>query len=690
MKKLQVVMNSDSINRYGYRFSVGALISGVYDACLMGVPTLTAHDQSRPIGWIFPHSVHIEPGLTRAVGISHIADDANDWKHLEARFNHHYYKTLIEPNHVQIDELRALLTSALQGQERVVISECVSFCESGLAERTFANLFATADKDGLISLKELEPIGSGIYKVGELVVFAHHYFRRSFYRLNSLNYPLLNNLQELASMNSTAKVALDPDMVGLAKSYSGEKLELQYWWGPKFTDNFDNLSLGVTHHEGSESDRAFWGVSSTQFRWGSDGTNYIFEAEELRDTPTVSDYSNLYGCRYVHSIVDKSKGFVEHLDGAVREYTEDKMLGRLDVTLDKAPRDTQYTKLWRIDQLGDVSLWKRLLSDYYRDNYLVGEYLGGVDKEVVHIHENTSRATEKTLIEQFVPYSIQCNQGIRVAISFSNIENYSTDIPLAVIPLDRITTRNGNEPYIESLALELQKILKRTGVHLHIPDDTRFVSFRDFYVNFPLIYVSRQEHFRSVTDVITKIINMWEEQAHDRVVCYRIGLPIASDRVANFSFFGHVKDLKIWLENAHRYPPDDIEALRDWAEQVSTFLRDTYPVADDQPPLFETLMDSGVLSIDRKCVILGNYEVQKTDEEFVYSIAVPEQYKDLAESLCKAGIVPGMGVLIERSKCTKCKEPYESCDCSKLFDQGVAQEILEMLPFPFWTDKPLM
>jgi hypothetical protein len=66
-----------------------------------------------------------------------------------------------------------------------------------------------------------------------------------------------------------------------------------------------------------------------------------------------------------------------------------------------------------------------------------------------------------------------------------------------------------------------------------------------------------------------------------------------------------------------------------------------------------------------------------------------EEEAEKVGKLESIGVVPCMGVLIEKSRCTKCGSDYQRCDCSKTLDDGVAQEIRSMMPLFFWTDRPL-
>ena len=57
------------------------------------------------------------------------------------------------------------------------------------------------------------------------------------------------------------------------------------------------------------------------------------------------------------------------------------------------------------------------------------------------------------------------------------------------------------------------------------------------------------------------------------------------------------------------------------------------------------------------------------------------------DKLIKEKINPSLGFMIRSSRCTGCNLDYKDCDCSKLLDETVSQEILDASPFPFWTDR---
>ena len=171
--KLQVI-NSTEINKYGYRFTIGALTRGAYAECPNGIPMLINHDASRLIGWSWPLAVHIEPGLARLTNIAGMVLDKNDQEDIDKRYHRHLYTSTVEGFEKEIHILKNKLSNFLSGQEKVVNVDCVALVEPDLTKRAFPQLFPSNDKHELISLDKLNPIGPGIFQIGEFIVFAVH------------------------------------------------------------------------------------------------------------------------------------------------------------------------------------------------------------------------------------------------------------------------------------------------------------------------------------------------------------------------------------------------------------------------------------------------------------------------------------------------------------------------------------
>ena len=91
---------------------------------------------------------------------------------------------------------------------------CAASHDKELAVKTFKEIFAQHDKDGLVPLSILKPIAPGVFEKDGLLLFAHPFFRRSLSRFNSLNASFLEVLQSLG-VNPVGIMAVTSLLCGL-------------------------------------------------------------------------------------------------------------------------------------------------------------------------------------------------------------------------------------------------------------------------------------------------------------------------------------------------------------------------------------------------------------------------------------------------------------------------------------------
>lgn len=692
MNQLLGVFNSDAPNLDGSRITPGALTSALLDNFEIGIPNLISHDFRRPIGWSRPVAIHVEPGVTRLFGTSEVAEKDDEIKEIFQSLNAFLSREL-EKHRPEVNMLRNMLSTRLLGKEKALCLGCVAFVEAGLVARLAPKLVSLQDKDGLIPLDSLNPIGPGAFLVDGFVIFAHSFFRRSCTRLNSLNAPFLQQIQTMAKGGIPIRIALDMDTVGLASTYR-PRVELEYWWGPKFNEDLASIQVGVTHHEANEIDRVCHGIAATEFWWQSRDQQHILEAEELRGSPSAIEGSDQYACRYVHTIIEEVTGQLLHFDGAVRAYTEEQMTDRLKVNITDTARKTKYTKLWRLDAPLSISDWKSLLSNYFRDNRLVGEYLGaGPEKSnSVDGHNEPKKLYNQTL-NLLVPYSISAGAGVRISMSF-HVKRSEENESRKILSLDKLVLPTKEIKILESCGIELRKGFQRLGVAVPETPEAKYLTCKDFYSNLPLIlHGERQvtDELNTTIEVLKMLVSAWKKEGHDRVVGYSIEFPVGQKR-ALISVFGHVNDLEDWLANPLSQPPASQNKLVKWADEVSAFLSKRWPIAKDRPPLFETLMTSGILLAKRQLIEPSKLKLDGVDDSgaIVCELTIPDNEAELAKSIEAKELAPAPALFILESKCTKCGKDYKKCSDSKLLDRDVAEGISSMEPaFFFWTDRPL-
>lgn len=394
--KYRIVRIDDNRRKLnGNRLLPSALLD-IVGAVDGGIPHFLAHDYLLVNGWAYPLAMHFQGDLACVLGIAETPETDGERAQLIERLRNRLQERSEGEAAASFAELDGKLSPYLRHGARAINQECVARFQPGLATEVFPDLFAKADKEGLIGHRDLDPICPGVFRVGDLAVFAHRFVRRSMYEWNTLNTPLLTRLQRLArTTDFDVRIALDPDTVGLASAY-GQVVEHAYWWGPHFDDDLASIPLGVTRHEASDLERHLYSVSAVECFWATRDGLHMLEVEELRDRPTAPQRNDpdTYGCRYLHSVVNEESGEVEHLDGAVRIYTEEQFVGRIGTSIDKDEigPNVKDVKLWKVNGGLPVSEWKGLVSDFYRGNMLVGEYLGGKDANLLQIEAGEEEA----------------------------------------------------------------------------------------------------------------------------------------------------------------------------------------------------------------------------------------------------------------------------------------------------------
>ncbi len=108
------VNSTNAVNLYGSRFTVRALLDGVWRTCDLGIPTYIAHDRSRLIGWAIPLTLHFEPGMVRSLHIQQIVETPEEQENLNHLVDAFYTKLYSEKRE-SISELKESLNPYLKG-----------------------------------------------------------------------------------------------------------------------------------------------------------------------------------------------------------------------------------------------------------------------------------------------------------------------------------------------------------------------------------------------------------------------------------------------------------------------------------------------------------------------------------------------------------------------------------------------
>jgi len=409
MQSLRGVFATDGVNRADMLLPLSVIVESIEShvaGCAasgrpVGLPSNISHDSCRPIGWCVSKSVLVTQGVARQLGAILTPETPEDIEKIETAITIFRRWSRNDGVAPYADDLRTR-TADLEGPRTgFLYLEGAAIARPGLAAQAFPDLFAGgayADKDGLTDYAELlartRQVVPGVFHdpKRDVVLYAHRFFRRSLSHLNSLNSYFFDSFDPLAkSTGVRGRLRLDPDLLGHPDSVR-ETIECEYWRGPKFEDDVAAIKDGVAVHAADDRQRLYEALDRTEIWWKapeervearSPRTIRTLEVEEVVDQSAGGLDDDCYGCRYAHAEYDVASGVISHFDGAIRAYAGEAYLRRLDVSIDRAGKHSDYTKLFRLDGAVAVGDWKRVLSDYYRGNNLIPEYLGAPEDAVL-------------------------------------------------------------------------------------------------------------------------------------------------------------------------------------------------------------------------------------------------------------------------------------------------------------------
>lgn len=409
MRRRLAVFSTDEVNRQKMRFAASALMNAeeqLHRKCLNagfspGVPVHIQHDMTRLIGWTCPVGLHIDNSMARLIGFIDEAETTEELLNYSKRATSYWNLHHTEGTAKYRDDLMQRAGLEALASVGFFLSEAAMLAQTNIASTMYSNFFSPSeeyvDKDGLVDVgylrtqtKEIQP---GVFHEPKrnLLLFAHRFFRRSLSHKNKLNTYFLEQFRSLTGDDARlrTRIRLDPDIVGHPDSLR-PLIELEYWHGPRFNEDISSIPNGVAEHKADERSRYFEGIDRTQFWWKAPEvrrtdaglTEYrTFEMEELTENVPEGLGDQKFGCRYAHTEYSQHSAAINHFDGAIRAYEASAYFARIDTSIDRAGKQAQYTKLFRLDGSLEIDKWKTLICSYFRGNRLVPEYLGAPEAD---------------------------------------------------------------------------------------------------------------------------------------------------------------------------------------------------------------------------------------------------------------------------------------------------------------------
>ena len=698
MEKYQGVAITDGINRKNHMLPLSTIIKAYRDSWDTVLPMNLGHDRTKPIGYTMLTGVYMEPGKAYLTNESAIAETDEEHEILRKMISAYDHKIFCEEHKNELDVLTKKLSGVLSDQFRVApVGQAVAIMDKDIVYRLFPEWSETI-KDGLADVRDLQPVYMknengekgflipGVYYKDGYILFGHQFFRRSLSILNSTNEEFFNSFEKMRDIPGVEiQLALDMDMVGLVGTEHPE-LEYQYIWGPRFNDDLSCIPEGVTCHENEHYDNVFSNLLSTQFYWHIQDGKRSFECEELCDRENVSfdeGKTMLWGCRYVHSMINPSTGLPSHLDGAVRIYNDEQILERIDPKTDisKYGKDSEYIKLWRIDNDFSVAIWKELISSFYRENALIGEYFGGVDEKYNQIKkESQERNSVVKSPNKFEHIELNEGDGVRIFFRYTKRFEVCEGRDIEINNKDSFIFQDGRkEKILDADTITLLKYLKRKGLNVRIPS-TSLIEFGDMIFNFPTLRCNSMRIAEIVIAAIKELCQVWAKNQDNRLISFGLMINL-TEEAGHISFAGHVND---FIELFDPLPKLSDVTFEEWVEAIYQE-NNKFKLGEDCPNKFR-LIHGDVVCFERLIVHPDIITKRWMEDGRVY--AQFNMSKEDGDELIKHKIVCAPFYRIIQDRCNKCGKDYLQCTCVKFIDEDVTEEIVkaDMLGL-IWTNR---
>lgn len=671
MITLRGIALTDHINKYNEKFAVEGMVRAYAKSWNEEQPMSVNHDHTKCIGLTKLAGIYIEPGTVYQTNKAQIPENEYEKENIQKRIHAcEKKKKYVEKKDLYL-KLEEMLSDKLTDKHAWLWNNAVTLLDTGIVGKVFPEIL-NGLYDGLYPLKMLQPILPGVYKKGDFLIFAHPYFRRNLSRINVLNTEFLSRLEGLKDSALDIKIAIDLDMIGLYGTQC-ESREYQYWWGPTFDNDLSNIQNGVTRFENENYDEIMSNIRQTEFSWYTQDGRKTFECEEITDIPNImNDKEEYYGCRFTHSMLDSKTGLPYHLDGAIRAYNDEKMLFRLDVSLVQTERDTVYTKIWRIDNEIQISVWKELITHYYRDNRLIGEYFGGIDKNINQskvVEEEQGEDKKQLSVKKYIPIDLKKGDGVRVSIQYHSHFVESDKLDIMIKSNEYLFWPDHREKCFENETITLIKMLKRKKVKIRVPYMQR-LAFEDTIMNFPTFSCNSIELAEKVQKCIAELCKVWNENQYDRLLSYSIQVNL-QDKSVLYSFAGNTVDVEKFLCAMGAEFPEE-EKIPDWVKKVSEVTNSLFATKESFK-ITELMHSDGSLHFNRQWIANKYISDTCVDKKGVYAtISIP---KEDASFIAENNIQAAMSYIIKESQCSCCGKDYAQCDCIKIIDDNVSEAI---------------
>lgn len=657
-----------------------------------GTPSSIAHDIHRTVGWTRVNGMYLSHEKCYVLGKTGIPETDEELQRIRFATEMAYKKRNNEALQQYGKELDNLLTIRGLGDKEKQISYCnmLTMGYEGIVADLYPKLIEKTDDDGLVLVQDILQFfdykQQGVFceKHGKLAIMLHPYMRLSQSIFNDFDYRFVKILMDVYKAgNKTVKVKLDLDRVGYAPSFRYSHND-DYWFIPDYDDSISFIVNGLQAYDMPNSYAVFNQLDRTEYKWGNrkEGIKQV-EVEEVitEKAPTIPQET--YACRYLHAMIDpQKKGVFDHFDGAIRAYDAEKLYNRIGVPMDKAGHDTDYTKLFRMDNGIPVNVWKRLITQYLHGNPSVYDFLG------VQPPKSVIKADEKPTnpLKIYVPYIINKGDGVRIYVSYH--ESRPCKEKRKFDTTEIVNTKDGKVECQEFQAIEVAKAIWKEGGVLELTDGMKYIIVEDYTHNIPVIMhgdENLEQNMRVTLNGIKRLMKRHVEKGDDDIYSICLSWNMDGANVC-LSFIGHVDDIFKWLKKNNVIPTDHHNFIM-WIDRQSKLLKKNG--RDSLAPNGNDLIkNDGVLYFQRRPVLNDAVieDFVKRDDGLYGKLIIDDEKKDLEALVKEKKIFTTPEFLVTGAKCTDTGEDYLKTEKSGIFGETIYSPDCEMLGF-MWTTK---
>ena len=642
MQSNLIVLTGSGVNRKNIVIPSGALFHG-FENAKKGTPSFLNHDYHRLIGWVTPISLVINQGLSLLIGSTFFPETREECEIINDRAINYLSEHLYVDEEVK-NSFLVSLKSRHNVEEVINIGTAIIAIGKNILRIEYPELFLNEDEDGLIGIDILKHEHGGIFSYKDILVFPNKKFRRSCSLRNNLNEEFLTYYSNIRG-NFSKKISIDDSIIGLKSSLT-YAVELDFWWGPKFSKDIMTIEDGVTRH-GADIEsglRNIIGIDYVDFRWSTNKEDKkVFECEEVVNIPSYGISEERYGCKYTHAIFPQSS-ICEHVDGAIRIYSDIELIEREESDLAKSGKNTEYQKLWRIDGEIQSELFMKLCHYYYRSNTLVSEYF--CDESDERIKKNNPQASVHK------PYSkvIGSFKDIIVSCGFTHMQNANK--------ADRYISGQlsfDSQRFTDYSVVDLKKIFARKSL-LFTEENCLVVDYQDVITNIPPIYHCGLNCFSNAKDTIECIKDYLIILNNDnllRIASFTVACETNDEEneFVYFSYCGSIEDILEFFNKCNPLP-NDYQEIKIWCGVTEEYTRENKELFNHNGDILDFVLNNGMLYFSRE--FFDSYEIQHEQGNLLVKFPEPIESNF------------SFATVVKNVECTNCNSDYFLCNCIAL------------------------